>query len=569
MNNAHRELNIEASEHGIIIKLQDRRPEIVEFFTGLTEAQRLQLATDAWDIGLRALRTAHHQAQESRLADVGKSLMEDFRERLDQHVADQRKAVDSVLAHYFNPEDGHVTQRLEEFVADEGAVARVLQRFVGDDGSILADTLARQVGENSTLIRSLSPTESTGVIQVMASKLGEVMSAEHDAFVKALDPLHPDGAVARFLRQLRADLQGAETDRAKQQAKLLAALDANDPNSLISRLVLETEKARQNFSTAVNPELPGSPMAMLKTVLVTLLERHLEKQNDALNSLHLKQENFQKEVLQAVTRLETKRTETGRSPRGGIEFEALVGSYILEVTRGGPFLVSAVGTTVGVVSGCKVGDHVIRFTEESAFHGAAVVFEAKRESGYTVARALEELNVARQNRDAGVGVFVLAQSHAPADFPRFGRYGNNVIVVWDHEDAATDPFLHASIVAAAALAGRTKRPKEAGDINALRDVEQRVVKEIERLDKMAKANENIRKNSDAIADELRKGKDKLDILIRKAKDTLIALNIDLAEEVEEAKSPIEFRPALGVDRLQDQAPLTVRESPEERDDAAL
>src|ERR1043166_3949998 len=98
------------------------------------------------------------------------------------------------------------------------------------------------------------------------------MGAEHDTFVKALDPLHPDGAVARFLRQLRTDLQAADADRVKQQASLLAALDANDPNSLLSRLVAETEKARRNFMIAVNPDQPGSPMALLKSVLVSMLE---------------------------------------------------------------------------------------------------------------------------------------------------------------------------------------------------------------------------------------------------------------------------------------------------------
>jgi hypothetical protein len=34
------------------------------------------------------------------------------------------------------------------------------------------------------------------------------------------------------------------------------------------------------------------------------------------------------------------------------------------------------------------------------------VFEAKREAGYTVQAALDELDEARKNRDAGAGVFV-------------------------------------------------------------------------------------------------------------------------------------------------------------------
>jgi hypothetical protein len=52
-----------------------------------------------------------------------------------------------------------------------------------------------------------------------------------------LDPLEKDGAVGRFLRSLREELQTADDDRAKQLAAALAALDANDETSLLNRLV--------------------------------------------------------------------------------------------------------------------------------------------------------------------------------------------------------------------------------------------------------------------------------------------------------------------------------------------
>jgi hypothetical protein len=38
---------------------------------------------------------------------------------------------------------------------------------------------------------------------------------------------------------------------------------------------------------------------------------------------------------------------------------------------------------------CKKGDLVVRFTQESAFNGAGVVFEAKRDASCTAQRRLK------------------------------------------------------------------------------------------------------------------------------------------------------------------------------------
>jgi hypothetical protein len=152
----------------------------------------------------------------------------------------RRQTIASVLAKYFDPTDGQVSQRLEAFVADQGALAQLLGRHLGPQNSMLAETLARQVGERSELFRKLSPTESDGLVKVLEGQLREVMSQGHGELVKALDPLAEDGAVARFLRSLREELKSADEDRAGQLAKAMAALDANDENSLLSRLVRET-----------------------------------------------------------------------------------------------------------------------------------------------------------------------------------------------------------------------------------------------------------------------------------------------------------------------------------------
>ena len=128
-------------------------------------------------------------------------------------------------------------------------------------------------------------------------------------------------------------------------------------------------------------------------------------------------------------------------------------------------------------------DAIVRFTEESAFAGAGVVFEAQREAGYSVQRALDELHAARRNRNAAAGVFVMARSHASETFPRFSRYRSNVVIVWDDQAPTTDPYLHAAILLGIGLVTRMKTAGQAGDIAALRDVEARVEAELSRLER--------------------------------------------------------------------------------------
>lgn len=179
-----------------------------------------------------------------------------------------------------------------------------------------------------------------------------------------------------------------------------------------------------------------------------------------------------------------------------------------------------------------------RFTEESAYAGAAVVFEAKHEEKYTVQKALDELDEARRNRGAQVGVFIMAASHAPDVFPRFARYGNNVLVVWDEHDEATDPRLHAALMLGVALVARLRTVGDEGDIAAMRDVEKRIERELARLVAMEKSSEAIRKHADNISEQIRLANKGLGKLVQKAASTLRALNVELQDEAVELSSPL-------------------------------
>ena len=541
MTNANRTGQIEVSvvyaSEEVSADVRDRRPDSLTLFGDLDEIQREQLVLDAWTIGLRALHNAHAAAQESKLKDVGAALVADIDRQLRAHVDTQQETMAAVLGRFFDPKDGQVSQRLAAFVDDQGVLARLLDKYLGPKNSVLAEALARQVGEASPLFKKLSPTESDGLVKVLECQLGAVMSQGHDDLVRALDPLAEDGAVARFLRSLREELKGADEDRARQLSTALAALDANDENSLLSRLVRETHRARVEVLTAVNPDAPSSPMAILKTSLTRLLEEQTATQTALANQQQVRQTQFEKEVREALVRIETKRTQDQKTTRGGFDFEDAVISFVRSATQGAPCIFDGTGATAGV-GRCKKGDAVLRFTEESAFAGAGVVFEAKRDATYTVQKAIDELDAARKNRGAIAGVFVMARSHASDVFPRFARYGNNVVMTWDDQDPATDAYLHAAVLLGMALVTRSRTTGDAGDIAALRDVEARIEAELSRLEKMETHSSAIRRNADGLSEEIRKAQRALDLLLRKAQRTLQALNVELHDEGAERCSPI-------------------------------
>jgi hypothetical protein len=521
----------------VAAEIRDRRPEAVAVFAGMDETQREHLATDAWTIGLRALQNVHTAAQECRLEEIGATLRADIDRQLGAHVEEQHKIVSTVLERYFDPSDGQVSQRLAAFADDEGALARLLERYLGPHQSVLSESLARQVGETSPLFKKLSPTESEGLVKVLEAQLRAVLDESRAATTRALDPLAEDGSVARFLRALREELASADQDRQTQLASAVAALDANDENSLISRLVREQERARKDFLEAVNPDASTSPMALVKGSLTKLLQEHGNAQADVARRQEERQAIFEKEMREALARMETRRTHDQKAPRGGLDFEDAVTSFVRVATQAAPCVFDVTGACAGI-GRCKKGDAVLRFTDESAFSGAGVVFEAKQDASYTVQRALDELDAARKNRDAVAGVFVMARSHAGDAFPRFARYGKNVLVTWDDQDAGSDPYLHAAISLGMALVARTRTTGDPGDIAALRDIESRIEAELSRLDRMEKHADAIRKNVDGIGEEIRKSQKALGVLTRKAQSTLRSLNVESSDEAAELESPI-------------------------------
>jgi hypothetical protein len=210
-------------------------------------------------------------------------------------------------------------------------------------------------------------------------------------------------------------------------------------------------------------------------------------------------------VRASLAALQARKEESLRSTRHGLEFEQAVCDFVTESSQAAGDVVEHTAGTTGLIKNCKVGDIVITLGPEHAAAGSRIVMEAKEDASYRVRGALEETEQARKNRDAEVGVFIFSKRTADWQIAPLGRYGNDVVLVWDCEDPLSDVILSAGVSLARALCARASADRKQMDIDlermqrAMLDVE----KQINSIDEIRKHAQSIRSCADKIEDRAR------------------------------------------------------------------
>jgi hypothetical protein len=170
-----------------------------------------------------------------------------------------------------------------------------------------------------------------------------------------------------------------------------------------------------------------------------------------------------------------------------------------------------VSNTTGSIPRSKTGDFVITLSPDCAAPGARIVVEAKEDASYRLASTLDEADVARSNRGAGLCVFVHSRRTAPAGIEPLARHGQNLVVVWDADDETTDIVLAAAITCAKALSVRTGRRSsaEAASMQKIDAAIAAITKQVEGFDEIrtyattvANASEKIDRRARNMADQI-------------------------------------------------------------------
>ena len=429
------------------LRLQIRDAEVIEEILAIADPRgRAEFAVAALRIGVLSLRTARGQVDVRAVRDEVERMLFELRKGLDEHRDRVGHDVTSVLREYFDPKDGRFAERVQRLVEDDGDLARIIKSHVEGSDSALAQTLARHVGVDSALLRSLDPNSSDGVLAGITRLVEDALGGQRKVILGEFSLDNREGALARLVEELKGSHGKLGEALQLRIDEVVREFSLDDEDSALSRLVHRVERAQQQITEEFTLDSETSALARLRRELLA----HTEKANQDFAE-------FQKKMEVELGKLTATRAANAKTTAHGNEFEAALLRWLERRAHESGDLFEEVGSTTGLVKNCKVGDAVVELGPEHRAAGARIAIEAKEDASYRLPKAREEIEVARKNRGAEVGLFVLSTRTAPEGWERFRVIGSDVFVAWDADDPASDVFLEAALAVSRALCTRARQ----------------------------------------------------------------------------------------------------------------
>ena len=479
------------------LRLRISDPDLYAAIAKREEPKRSQFALEAMKVGVIAFRQAQGQVDAYQVRDAGERVIADMSAALERHRRETAEQVSGCLREYFDPKSGLFNQRVRGLVGqgdEAGELERLIRRQVEGDGSLLAKTLAAHVGDQSPLMRVLDPQSTGGVVALLAQATESTLAEQRQRILSEFSLDNGDGALARLVAELTRSHGDVGRALERRVDAVVGEFSLDRQDSALSRLVGRVESANRSIGSELSLDNEGSALARMRRELL-----------DVIGEQQKANAEFQMEVLRSLTEMTARKEEAQRSTRHGLAFEDAVHDFVNARLAEGD-TAERTGNTTGKIRNSKKGDIVIGLGPDTATPGARIVVEAKQDTSYTLAKALAEIAEARKNRDAGVGVFVFSQRTAPADvLEPLARYGDDVVVVWDAEDSATDAYLVAALSVARALSVQGARGNDTLGVDV--DGLEKAIREVERqaggLDDITKSAQAIDSHVSKILDKAR------------------------------------------------------------------
>jgi hypothetical protein len=346
----------------------------------------------------------------------------------------------------------------------------------------------------------LDPNASDGLLGSLAGSVEKTLAEQREQILSEFSLDNKEGALSRLVAELAEHHGEVSEALEKRIGEVMAEFSLDREDSALSRLVGRVEQAQRKMTAELSLDEEGSALARMRRELLDVIEA--QRQGN---------ERFHGQVLEKLADMVARKQEASRSTRHGDDFEAEVFELIQARSQRAGDVATRTGNTTGRIKNCRKGDVVVKLGPENAAAGAQIVGEAKEDASYTLQRALAEIEEARKNRGAGVGLFIFSARTAPPGLESFARYGNDVIVVWDAEDPRSDVTLVAGLSVAKALCARdaARRNAEAADFDTIERAILEVEKQARGLDDITRFAETIRGGSDKILDRARIMRDAL------------------------------------------------------------
>ncbi|QDS97176.1 hypothetical protein [Adhaeretor mobilis] len=473
-------------------------PDTIRELTQHAEgADRDEFALEALKIGVLALRRASSSFDADYIKRETDRLLDTMRRQLEDHTRGSQEKLAGALKHYFDPESGQFNRRVQQLTAKDGELSSLLSESLDGDKSKLAQTLFAHFGEQSPLMKILSPDQSNGLLATLRTNVEGELSKQRERILQEFSLDNPNSALTRLIEQLTSKHGSLSKDLQGKIDEVIKEFSLDKEDSALNRLVTRVNRAQETITREFSLDNDQSSLKRMKTELTTILEAHVKTNAE-----------FQEEVKIALEKLDTKRKTELRSTTHGNTFEDAVLSFLHDDAARRGDVVEATGNCTGLRKNCKVGDAVVELGPDHVAAGAKIVLEAKEDASYTLKKARDEVAVARSNRDAQQGIFVFSRHSAPPEFEALARYGDDVFVVWDAQDPQTDAYLKAALEISRALCLRSNPETQRDTIDwtpidkSVLDIEKRA----ENLEMIRKSAETILSSGGKIIDRVDKDK---------------------------------------------------------------
>ncbi len=472
------------------LELVVRDPEIIAELANYSEgAERLDFASHALRIGVLALKQARGRIDADLVRRESERMLGDLQRELNEHAQLVQGRLAGSLKEYFDPQDGRFHERVDRLIQHDGELEQLLRRQIGSEDSELGKTLTAHFGAESPLMKLLSPDQSRGLLASLRGTLDEQLQAQREHVLNEFSLDNKDSALSRLVAELVENHGAASGQLQEKIDELMRQFSLNEEESALSQLVRNVERAQKTITNEFSLDDEQSALARLKRELLTLMSEQQETTR-----------KFQEEVKVSLESMAARKREQQKSTRHGLEFEDAVFEFVQREALKVGDVATFTGNTTGQIKNCKVGDCLIELGPDTAAPGELIAIEAKEKQGYQLATAREEIETARKNRDGQVGLFVFSKKSAPEGFEPLCRYGQDVFVVWDAEDSATDLYLQVGTSLARALCVRRRFEQEGQSVD-FSDIDKSVL-EIEKrassLEEVATWTKTIQSNSEKI-----------------------------------------------------------------------
>lgn len=292
---------------------------------------------------------------------------------LDARIVEEKfREVEKSIGDQLTQFKGDVKTNFEEyFKTESGLVPRSLDKLFGKEGQL------------GTLFGQYFNSNDGRVSRLIQEHIGPA-----SAFAKSMDPANRESVVCKIQEAVKTHLE-------EKVSEIVNEFSLDVETSALARLKAELAKEVRDIKDANN--------------------------------------KFFVELKEALGMKAAKELEAEKGTEKGRDFETALYDCVAEIGRQLGDTTENVRSIVGAVPRSKKGDYVSTLGSTSGAPGSRIVIEAKKEQGYKLKDAIDELKEAKANREAGVGIFVFAKGYEPPEVGDFHFIGNDFFVTVDGE----------------------------------------------------------------------------------------------------------------------------------------